>query len=359
MNLMRLIRLRRYLRCRALFRNPLQSHWVTSCVPRNPAPAVLTFVDGFTLSMEEPRRFGWLWDIVLDPTKASDVSVEAGLLKFAFRGSQVALRLDEPEVLRAFRRMVVDLNGDILPFIRKEDGFVVHWHGEPILLSASSRTSWSTFAEVFIEDCYQLSDLPRDLDTVVDLGCNVGAFALRMSRHAQRVVSVDAIDGVLQVARGNLARNSRSDRVTFIHRAVSDHSGQVLKLWTGEEGSETTTSSVDEDLAGHFGNRIQVEVETISLPDLFAAQGIEKCDLLKIDIETAEFGLFRGIDDQTLAKIDRIAMEVHIWKKPEYAEQYEAIQQRLIAAGFTVRAGAALDDDGNLKTVTYMTAVRI
>jgi FkbM family methyltransferase len=59
---------------------------------------------------------------------------------------------------------------------------------------------------------------------------------------------------------------------------------------------------------------IGVEVETISLATLMQRLGIAKIDILKLDIEGAEFDLIASTPDQILQRINQITVEFHDFK---------------------------------------------
>jgi len=57
-----------------------------------------------------------------------------------------------------------------------------------------------------------------------------------------------------------------------------------------------------------------VEVETISLATLMQRRGITEIDILKLDIEGAEFDLIASTPDQILQRINQITVEFHDFK---------------------------------------------
>ena len=80
---------------------------------------------------------------------------------------------------------------------------------------------------------------------------------------------------------------------------------------------------------------IGVEVETISLATLMQRLGIAKVDILKLDIEGAEFDLIASTPDQILQRINQITVEFHDFK-PAFRGRglFENARVRLQAIGF-------------------------
>lgn len=78
-----------------------------------------------------------------------------------------------------------------------------------------------------------------------------------------------------------------------------------------------------------------VEVETFSLATLMRRLGIPKIDLLKLDIEGAEFDVIAATPNQMLQRIDQITVEFHDFKAPfRSRELFENARARLESMGF-------------------------
>ena len=68
--------------------------------------------------------------------------------------------------------------------------------------------------------------------------------------------------------------------------------------------------NVDAILSGRFEQvRFQCEIRTLS--EVIAETGVDRIDLLKIDVEKSEWGVLQGIKSQDWDKIDQIVIEVH------------------------------------------------
>ena len=55
----------------------------------------------------------------------------------------------------------------------------------------------------------------------------------------------------------------------------------------------------------------------MTLEEMMKIFNIEKIDFLKCDIEGVEYDLFKNLSEETLSKIDRIAIETHDEKQNE------------------------------------------
>ena len=82
---------------------------------------------------------------------------------------------------------------------------------------------------------------------------------------------------------------------------------------------------------------------SMSLDDLFALFAIDRCDLLKIDAEGAEYEILLGARPETLAKVRHIAIEYHVGLNEHRPEELEDAPRRL---GFAVTRFPPLDVEG-------------
>lgn len=184
--------------------------------------------------------------------------------------------------------------------------------GLRINMVAASQAGWDLlFREIFLDRCYQPTPdfVPRRGWTVVDLGANMGFFTCQAASAAPdvRVVSVEPLSPYRLILEKNVSEN-QFNQVTIVAGAICGEPDQTIPLtvWYNAAG-ELKTGLVQPDAA---------KVETINakgytLPEVFALGGIERCDLLKVDIEGAEYGLFEKITPAWWSKIARVVMEVH------------------------------------------------
>jgi len=151
------------------------------------------------------------------------------------------------------------------PVIATCDGFVFRRVATP-------------YRQVFDVPEYRFDDIRPD-DIVVDIGANVGAFAIRAARVSHRVVAVEPVTCDL------LAENIRLNGadVQVIRGALGDGNPAEV-TWDGEKAT----------------------VPTFPLREIIRMAG--GCDFLKCDCEGAEW----QIDPADLAGVRRIEMELHL-----------------------------------------------
>jgi hypothetical protein len=84
-------------------------------------------------------------------------------------------------------------------------------------------------------------------------------------------------------------------------------------------------------------------VRVITLDDVFAQAGVDRCDLLKLDCEGAEYDVLCGAAPATLARISYIAAEWHIRLNDHDPAELEAL---LADNGFQLQRYPPLDAEG-------------
>jgi len=210
--------------------------------------------------------------------------------------------------------------------------------------------------EVFRKETYRRPGFElRPGDTVVDIGANVGLFSLWAAPQVARIVAVEptsVADGLEDSIRLNGLRN-----VSVMRCAVSDRRG-TLELLEYPGFSGVTHAATFQP--ARWGQRlikllwpkeqeapIKVACPCRTLEEVLREQGIDQVDFLKVDCEGGEYALFDTVNDATLAKISRIALEFH---EIHPSHDHRRIVRRLESAGFEVMVRRSLLDRYVLQT---------
>ena len=161
--------------------------------------------------------------------------------------------------------------------------------------------------------------------TVLDIGANMGFFTCPAALVAPRgrVVSVEPLGGYVDILRRNVSRNKLSN-VTILHAAATATSGEQIPMtvWYTKFG-ELKTGTPKRNA------RVETEVASgLSMVDIFKQGGIERCDLLKMDIEGAEYVLFDSTPEEIWNRIDRVIMETHVVSGRDVAELGRKLRDR-------------------------------
>ena len=151
-------------------------------------------------------------------------------------------------------------------------------------------------------------DAPLETDwTVVDVGAAFGDFTVHAARLCSRG-TVHAFEPLPENFR-RLEEHVRLNGVSNVRasaEAIAAAPGTLtLYTVTGLTGQHRTAG--DEGAAAEPALR----VPATTLARAFEERGIERCDLLKIDCEGAEFEIVLGLEPAVLGRIARIALEYH------------------------------------------------
>ncbi len=169
----------------------------------------------------------------------------------------------------------------------------------------SAMDVWSV-KETFIDRFYEKYGTPVGNHwTVIDIGGGLGEFTLfaAVGHPQNRVLAFEPFGQSFHLLEANV-RGSGVSNVEAFNEAVSAQTG-TLRL--ASAAGEPLQFQSGRDLAG-----MQAEtVPAVSLADLFARQHIERCDLLKLDCEGAEYDILFNAPDEILQRIQRMVMEYH------------------------------------------------
>lgn len=172
--------------------------------------------------------------------------------------------------------------------------------------------AWSTVLDTFVFDCYRLSDLPGGIEVVVDIGANIGAFALAVAArfpHARVYCYEPGARAFDQLVR-NVTNNGLAGRVQTHKCAVVGSSREpVVDLW--EPALSSSLSSIVPGLAGEGVAPGRWEhVPAVELGSVLGTVG-GPVDVLKLDVEGAEYEIFGSTAAKCLSLVSNIVVEYH------------------------------------------------
>jgi FkbM family methyltransferase len=215
---------------------------------------------------------------------------------------------------------------------RPGDVFEVRMRDGGPLWLRGGRADFHMFHRIFLRDEYRLRELLGErLGCVVDLGANVGLFAARVAPLAERVIAYEPFPENFARLEANVAGRRNVEPVCA---AVGDKSGAV-RLYQPRKASRSGTHSIFSEACGEMSER-HVDVPCLTLDELFARHRVESCDLLKLDVEGAEYAILYGASRSTLARIRRIHGEYHDVARDDPRTRADAFADFLRGAGFDV-----------------------
>ncbi len=191
-------------------------------------------------------------------------------------------------------------------------------------------------------------------DTVFDVGAHIGLFSLAAYEHCERDLSIYAFEpvaAICDVLRANIERNTADGQVQVLpfglwHRdeAVAlTYYPRAPVLSTAYPDKEADLQMVEDIVLNNIihlreaplavrclrwipkalrapivrtalARALRTQTVTCqmrTLSQFVADRGIERIDLLKIDVEKAELDVLLGIEDEDWGKVRQVAVELH------------------------------------------------
>jgi FkbM family methyltransferase len=162
--------------------------------------------------------------------------------------------------------------------------------------------------ELFAEDAYRIGDLTeglRDNLVVLDIGGQIGCFstALALAVSGATVHAFEASASTAEFLRRNVVANGFGDRVHVHATALSDHVG-TIQFASSTLGSGLNGLTSPEDASG------AVDVPCLTFAEAVAIAG-GRVDVVKMDIEGAEYDVVLTSPTDAWASVQRAAVEFH------------------------------------------------
>jgi amino acid adenylation domain-containing protein/FkbM family methyltransferase len=210
--------------------------------------------------------------------------------------------------------------------------------GLPVAHLNKNETSY-IYKEIFVLQAYLRHGITiRDGDCIVDAGSNIGLFTVFASRIARnlRIISFEPNPAAYACLKANaeawgsgvkclqmgLSREDKTAEMTFFE-GFSLLSGfyadeaterEVVKTYALNQESESGNSG---ELATEIGkmleDRFHAKTETArlrTLSSVIAEEGLERIDLLKVNVEKSEWDVLQGISAEDWPKIRQLVIEV-------------------------------------------------
>lgn len=183
---------------------------------------------------------------------------------------------------------------------------------------------FGVFYEIFEEQCYLLPHFINQqivtVNNIIDIGSNCGATLLWWHKlyPSARIIGFEAHPANALAAKNNISLNGLESRISVIPAAVGPRDG-TLRITDRGSGASAYYKNYDR----------YVDVPMI---DLFAHVANQKFDLMKIDIEGAEFGI---IADERFAQIAPPALTME-WHEVGMPGAHAFVHERLKGLGYHV-----------------------
>jgi FkbM family methyltransferase len=173
--------------------------------------------------------------------------------------------------------------------------------------------SWHDAATAWVVFCREEYAVPAHALCIVDIGANWGAFTLYAARRAPsaRIYAIEPHPHEHPRLLRNVAANRLDARVTVWQHAVAGEGGT---RWMDADPAHPGPSRGIHPPAD-AAPPASVQVQAVTLADVLerarAEAGVERIDLVKMDVEGAEHEILPHLPPEVLASVDGWQMEYH------------------------------------------------
>ncbi len=198
-----------------------------------------------------------------------------------------------------------------------------------------------------------LERLGPDLTTVFDVGANVGDMTMAMCKWLPdaTVYAFEPYSKTFEALRTRVEASPYRDRVRLHDFGFYDKKGTAPLHVTSHHGANSLVaiSSAYHVFNPHVREEEAENVRLVRLDDFVAEAGISHIDLMKVDVEGAEFEVFAGGARTLRSMVDTIFCEISFARFPRERGEYIRVFQALHDAGFAPAEiyDVALGDTGD------------
>lgn len=149
-------------------------------------------------------------------------------------------------------------------------------------------------------------------DICIDIGANIGEYALLMGRIVNpsgKVIAFEPQPNFHKLIQESVCLNQFESTVSADNRAVYNTSGEKLRFYISQNPNNTGTSSLVNHCVFINENKF-IEIQTVTLNEICKEHSIHHINLIKVDVERAELEVLQGMTDLLKSQaIDYILLE--------------------------------------------------
>ncbi len=181
--------------------------------------------------------------------------------------------------------------------------------------------------EIYLDRIYVPLLLGKKDLTVIDCGSNTGITVQYFSKYAKTVYALEPSPDHYATLK-QMVEFNKITNVKMFPFAMANTVGTMPFY----HNKNVTMDSLDPQV--HDNSKPQDQVPTVTIQSLMVSENIDHVDLLKMDIEGAEFDVIGGKPfAEVTDKIDTVVVELHSWAH----RNYDQMRTTLMDYGYKVK----------------------
>lgn len=208
----------------------------------------------------------------------------------------------------------------------EEIRFKTFSYNKPVMDLSNTEPIFMNYREFFDEGIYDKMDI-HNKNVVFDIGANIGLWtAFILEKGAKYVYAFEPNKLAISQLKNNFKNN---EKVSIIPKGIY-HEHTKIPFYVD------ATNSLISSVVNGDDKVLAYEIDTLTIDDVITSNNIDKIDLLKMDIEGAEFDIFDNITVETMNKIDSLLIEYHDFYFSDGDRKVDNLVRELEDFGFHV-----------------------
>ena len=201
-----------------------------------------------------------------------------------------------------------------------QEPFITPWGKELKGYFREDTSDRNTLLSSVVEDEYRIANVIKNSGVMIDLGSHIGSVAIAMASRGFKVYAAEMLPENNHMFWANIIANNLQDQVKLYEKAVVGKpiaNNLLIPAYYSDTSNESGkvheyigTIVQRKKMMPHMTDGKEIYVPSITLQELFYENKLSRIDLVKADIEGAEWEIFENTSKEVINSVDRIAIEL-------------------------------------------------
>lgn len=197
------------------------------------------------------------------------------------------------EILKSGPSRTVSVTSNSVELIMHSPRRIYQWEVSDPRTAVSCLVATGEYEEL---ESQLLTEIARRSKVVIDVGANVGYYSVNLGKELPAsgvLIAVEPVFETFNQLQKNIELNNLAHVVKPVMEALADAKGSSKIFIPDTSGSSAASTRNLHEEEGHRTQTVLLN----TLDNLMSSLQIEECDLIKIDVEGAEFLVLQGASD--------------------------------------------------------------